>query len=293
MGLSSVRRALAALEDLDEEVAEYLVSSLEDAAEDSGEPMDGGGVLEVIEPFVEGIGLEEEEIRALASQIAALLTADDEQEPDQPPRSPREEAQSAQKQRCDKLNMPAAEPEPEPGTPRQNLPPARDGPVERRRESGGNERRRGRNRRGGRGGRNCGRRRGKSNGHPLADSPARVAAESEPEPEPEPALLEAISTEDQEQQQEEAELLESIFGNEVFHRCGPHEWEIDVEVACPASVTVEWILGEGKELVTNTFMVKHLPPLTLAIERSPGYPSQRPPQFTLRCHCESPPSLRC
>ena len=44
MALYAVRCELALLDDLDEEVAEYLVSCLADAAADAGAPLDGGGV---------------------------------------------------------------------------------------------------------------------------------------------------------------------------------------------------------------------------------------------------------
>jgi hypothetical protein len=112
MGRSGARRELAALQDLDEEVAEYLVSSLVDAAEDNGGPLDSDGVLEVIEPFVEGVVLEEAQIGALAHRVAALMAEPD--EPDEPEAgSPQQEALSAKEQRRAKLNAPAPEPEPE------------------------------------------------------------------------------------------------------------------------------------------------------------------------------------
>lgn len=268
---AAIRQAVPAL---DGDVAEYMASSVLVASEDVDEPqpISAGRVASLIEPFLEDEGLDESVVGALSGAIARLFErVANESEPE-----------------------PEAEPTPDlaptltqPSSPQQNARSARDSRVERLASAGRSEggRRRSRNR--GRGGRGTGR--GTGTRHPLADSPARVAAELEQEPEPE--LLEAISAEDQEQQQEETELLESILGPEAFHRCGPHDWEIDVEVACPASVTMEWLLGTGENQTTNTFVVEHLPPLTLAIERSPGYPSQNPPQFTLRCHCKLSPLL--
>ena len=114
MGLRGVRRELASLDDLDEEIAEYLVSSLVDTAEDYGEPLGEDGVLEVIEPFVAGIGLQDEEIKLLAARIGALLATTDEPDADQQPSSPCEAAHSAQEARRAKLNAVQLEPEPEP-----------------------------------------------------------------------------------------------------------------------------------------------------------------------------------
>jgi hypothetical protein len=121
MGLGAVRCELALLNDLDEEVAEYLVSCLADAAADAGAPLDGGGVLEVVEPFVDGLGLDDAEVAALGSRIAALMSAPDEstqQPPTQRPSAPHQEAQSAQDQRLAKLaaapDAAAATPAPEP-----------------------------------------------------------------------------------------------------------------------------------------------------------------------------------
>lgn len=127
MGLSAVLCELAALEDLDGEVAEYLVSSLSDAAEESGEPLDQHSVLEVIGPFVEGVGLEEEQVAALASRVAQLLSTPDELDealnptPDEAEQPPQEGARSAREARRAKLSAPepelAPEPEQEPAEP--------------------------------------------------------------------------------------------------------------------------------------------------------------------------------
>lgn len=265
---AAIRLAVPALEG---DVAEYMASSVVVASEDLDEPqpISSDRVASLIAPFLEDEGLDKSALSALSGAIAQLF-------------------------------VPAAEPEPEacPGhddtlqqsSPQQNVRSARDSRVQKLAASNGHGRASAEGRRRSQSrGRGRSRGRGASNGHSIADLPARVAAEAAPEPEPEP--LEAISAEDQQQQQEEAELLESILGTGVFHRCGQHEWEIDVEVACPASVTVEWLAGMGENQATNSFVVEHLPPLTLGIERSPGYPSRNPPQFTLRCHCKLPLSL--
>ena len=138
MGLSAVLGELAALEDLDKEVAEYLVSSISDAAEESDEPLDQHSVLELIQPFVEGIGLEEKQVTALASRVAQLLTTPDELDdetlnptPDEPEQPSQEVAQSAREARRAKLNAlepePAPEPEQEPQEPGQEPESEADG----------------------------------------------------------------------------------------------------------------------------------------------------------------------
>ena len=268
----------AAVPALDDDVAEYIAGSVVVASEDMDEPqpISAERVEDLIAPFLEEDDVGQAVVSALSGAIALLFAPAAEPKPPTAHASgggaAAEEARSAKNERLAQLST-------------------ADGAVGTggggAANHSGNGRANGRSKRRNRGrggGRGRGRGRGASERHPLADSLADIAAEPEPEPEPE---REPISEEDRQQQVEEAELLESIFGSEAFHRCGPLEWEIDVQVACPAAITVEWLMGAGgAEQTPNTFSVAHLPPLTLGFERSPGYPSQRPPQFTLRCLCK-------
>ena len=246
---ASIRQAVPAL---DGDVVEYMASSVLVASEDLDEPqpISADRVASLVEPFLEDEGLDETVVSALSGAIAQLFEPAANQSGYEPEVEPTPDLGPTLKQ---------------PSSPQQDAQFARDCRVERLTSVGGEARgsERGRRRSRNRGG---GTSRSAGSGGLYADTPAGVVDKQEPEPEP--------------------ELLESILGPDAFHRCGPHDWEIDVDIACPSSVKVEWILGTGENQAINTFIVGHLPPLTLAIERSPGYPSHSPPQFMLRCHCK-------
>jgi len=249
----------------DDDVIEYLGGVLAEAAADPDEgPLTAERVADVAGPFLEEGQLDEAGVAALCEKIAALYAAADtepEPEPEPEPQQPEPaqqrtgggsvaeaEAEAAQQRRLQRLSSPGAQPEPEPEP------------------------------------------------EPL-----------EPEPEPEP-----VSAEDRELQEEEAAVLESIFGD-AFHRCGEGGWELDLTLEVPAPLVIEWpqtAQGDGREGGDGTAgqaegaaaekggegdgkdgkangeaqerqrcEVTYLPPLTLGVDCTPGYPSAQPPQF--------------
>ena len=99
--------------------------------------------------------------------------------------------------------------------------------------------------------------------------------------------------EDAENQENELVVLCSIYDERVFTRsqCGgevkiyleiPENFEVKISVSKRIESKADET-GHEDGIIWDVFPVKYLPPLVLNFNFPPGYPSTKPPQYTLSC----------